>query len=79
MNNQLGGHENWKCHQKSNMHLNVLKKGKPIHVSTQGPEGRKEQQRQPGDNGDNEQPPIHEFQGVSDEMRFPKELENRTT
>jgi hypothetical protein len=79
MNNQLGSDEDRKRNEESDMHLNIVKEGKPAGVPSRGAEGGKEQQREPRDQRNNEQPAMQEFQAFSGEMRPPKELEDWAT
>ena len=61
MDNQLGGDENRKCNEESDMHFNVVKEGEPRCISSRGAKSRQEQQWQPGDQRNNEQPAIQKF------------------
>jgi hypothetical protein len=77
--NQFGSYEYRKGHEKSDMHLNIMKEGKPTEASTDGANDRKHQQWQPCDERDHEQAPMQEFQGISSKMRLSKDLEDGAT
>ena len=49
MSNQLGRDEHWQGNQKSYLHLNIMKKGKPAYASCLRAHTIEEQQRQPCD------------------------------
>lgn len=47
MNKQFGRNEDGKCNEKSDMHFNIMKEGKPTRVPAQGAQGGKHTQWQP--------------------------------
>jgi hypothetical protein len=56
MDNQLGSDKDRKTDEESNMHLNIVKEGKPTDVPSRGTDGGQEQQWKPCDQHDYEQP-----------------------
>ena len=77
MDYQLGSDEYRKCDEESDMHLYIMKEGEATAAPSQGAEAGKHGQRQPCEQGDDEQPTMQEFQPVSSEARFAQELEDR--